>query len=58
MILINHGKQIFKVEKYMRIAQIVVKPVYSVKLVESDNLSDTNRGEGGFGSSGLKNGGK
>jgi len=35
-----------------RIAQMAILPVLDVKLVESDNLSETERGSGGFGSSG------
>lgn len=54
VILINHGKQRFKVEKHMRIAQMVVKPVLRVNVEEVSELSKTERGEGGFGSSGLK----
>ncbi|MDY0405375.1 dUTP diphosphatase [Virgibacillus sp. 179-BFC.A HS] len=52
IILINHGKQDFAVEKHMRIAQMVIAPVLQVKLEEVDDLTETARGEGGFGSSG------
>ncbi|MDY0396939.1 dUTP diphosphatase [Virgibacillus halophilus] len=52
IILINHGKNEFIVEKHMRIAQMVVAPVLRVKLEQTDILSDSARGEGGFGSSG------
>lgn len=54
IILINHGKEDFKVEKSMKIAQMVIKPVLRVKIEEVEELSDTDRGQGGFGSSGLK----
>ncbi|MCR3759048.1 dUTP diphosphatase [Clostridium felsineum] len=54
IILINHGKEDFKVEKSMKIAQMVIKPVLRVKVEEVEELSDTDRGQGGFGSSGLK----
>lgn len=54
IILINHGKDSFKVEKGMRIAQMVVKPVWTVDVIETDELSETERGEGGFGSSGVR----
>ncbi|WP_027625018.1 dUTP diphosphatase [Clostridium lundense] len=54
IILINHGKNSFKVEKHMRIAQMIIKPVYKVEVFESDELVDSERGEGGFGSTGLK----
>lgn len=54
VILINHGKSAFKVEKGMRIAQLVIKPVLEIKLVEAKKLSQTERGKNGFGSSGVK----
>ncbi|CDQ39369.1 MULTISPECIES: dUTP diphosphatase [Virgibacillus] len=54
VILINHGKDDFKVEKHMRIAQMVIAPVLQVKLTETEVLSNTSRGIGGFGSSGSK----
>lgn len=52
VILINHGKKHFKVEKGMKIAQMVIKPVITVTVEEAETLSDTRRGEGGFGSTG------
>ncbi|MBM7605682.1 dUTP pyrophosphatase [Metabacillus crassostreae] len=54
VILINHGKNEFKVEKHVRIAQMVIAPVPTVELVQVEELSSSVRGEGGFGSSGLK----
>lgn len=54
VILINHGKETFLVEKSMRIAQMVIQTVPQVHVVEVDELSTTARGEGGFGSSGTK----
>ena len=53
IILINHGRLDFKVEKDMKIAQMVIKPVLRVSLVEVDELTSTERAEGGFGSTGL-----
>jgi len=53
IIMINHGKDDFKVEKHMKIAQMVVKPIYDIDILEVEELSDTARGEGGFGSTGL-----
>ncbi|WP_024620417.1 dUTP diphosphatase [Metaclostridioides mangenotii] len=53
VIMINHGKDDFKVEKHMKIAQMVVKPIYDINVVEVEYLSDTVRGKGGFGSTGL-----
>lgn len=52
IILINHGKEGFVVEKGMRIAQMVIAPVLNIRLEEVENLSYSARGEGGFGSSG------
>lgn len=54
IILINHGKKAFKVEKHMKIAQMVIKPVFRVNVLETQELSDTVRAEGGFGSTGVK----
>jgi dUTP pyrophosphatase len=55
VILINHGKEIFIVEKNMKIAQMVINPVLSVDIKEVEGeLSETERGSGGFGSTGNK----
>ncbi|NMM65730.1 dUTP diphosphatase [Clostridium sp. P21] len=54
IILINHGKLPFKVEKNMKIAQMVVKPVLKVNIIKVQQLSETERSEGGFGSTGVK----
>lgn len=54
VILINHGKETFVVEKSMRIAQMVIQLVPEVKLIEVKELSDTERGASGFGASGMK----
>ena len=54
VILINHGKEPFKIEEGMKIAQMVVKPIVKVDVIEVEELSnDTERNENGFGSSGL-----
>jgi dUTP pyrophosphatase len=52
VLLINHGKSTFGVTKGMRIAQMIVSPVLRVDVEEAEDLSDTHRGEGGFGSTG------
>lgn len=52
IILINHGKQDFVVEKSMRIAQMVIAPVLQVTLEQVNELTNSERGDGGFGSSG------
>ena len=54
VILINHGKESFKVEKGFRIAQMIVCPVIKAQIREVDDLSKTARGAGGFGSTGNK----
>lgn len=53
VILINHGKQAFKVETGMKIAQMVVKPVFKVAVAKVQDLDTTIRGEKGFGSTGV-----
>ena len=53
VILINHGKEDFIAEKGMKIAQLVIKPVLRVEIEEADSLTETARGIGGFGSSGV-----
>jgi len=54
VILINLGHEPFKVEKGLRIAQMVVCPIVQAELKEVDDLSETERGKGGFGSTGTK----
>lgn len=53
VLLINLGLGSFKVEKYMRIAQLVLARVEMLELEEAQELNPTCRQEGGFGSSGL-----
>ncbi|MCU0286839.1 MAG: dUTP diphosphatase [Acidobacteria bacterium] len=52
IILINHGKVPFEVEKGMKIAQLVIQSVLTVDVVQVEELSCSQRGEGGFGSTG------
>ena len=54
VILINLGQKKFKVEKGFRIAQIVLCPITKIEFEEVDNLDSTDRGKGGFGSTGAK----
>lgn len=54
VILINHGEEAFEITKGMRIAQLMVKPIFDSEFVEVEALDDTDRGTGGFGSSGVK----
>ncbi len=53
VILINHGKEDFVIEVGNKIAQLVIKPVKQAEFIEVEELSDTSRGEGGFGSTGV-----
>ncbi|MCA9583023.1 MAG: dUTP diphosphatase, partial [Myxococcales bacterium] len=52
VLLINLGQEPFTIESGDRIAQLVVQPIARVAVSEVDNLEDTARGEGGFGSTG------
>ena len=52
IILFNHGKVDFVINNRDRIAQMILTPVIKMELEETDNLPDTLRGEGGFGSTG------
>lgn len=54
VILINFGQEDFTVERGMRIAQMVVSPVVQAEIVEVEELVETQRGNGGFGSTGVK----
>lgn len=53
VILLNHGDQDFIIERGDRIAQIVVAPVQRGIFVEVADLDETQRGSGGFGSTGV-----
>ena len=55
VILINAGPADFTVARGDRIAQMVVQKLADVQLVAAEQLSDTSRGAGGFGSTGVKN---
>ena len=55
VILINAGENDFTVARGDRIAQMVVQKLADVELVAAERLSDTSRGAGGFGSTGVKN---
>ena len=50
----NHSSQSQTVSNGERIAQIVIMPFISAEFIECENLSDTARGSGGFGSTGTK----
>ena len=52
VILFNHGKNDFLINNKDRIAQMILTPVIKMDLEETDDLPETIRGEGGFGSTG------
>jgi dUTP pyrophosphatase len=52
VLLINLGDKDFEIKKGDRIAQAVVAPVIQVEFLEVENLRETKRGSGGFGSTG------
>jgi len=52
VLLINHGDEPARFARGDRIAQLAIVPVPEVKWVEVDDLDETERGEGGFGSTG------
>ena len=52
VIVINHGTEPFTIMAGDRIGQIVLNKIERIEWKEVDNLSDTIRGEGGFGSTG------
>ena len=54
VLLINHGKEIYNIERAERIAQLVIQKVENVFFEPVDELDATERGIGGFGSSGKK----
>ena len=54
IILFNHGKEDFIINNGDRIAQMVLVPIVKMEFEEVDNLPNTVRGQGGFGSTGKK----
>ena len=52
IILFNHGNEKFIIKNKDRVAQMILTPVIKMELEETDDLPDTLRGEGGFGSTG------
>ncbi len=53
VVMINLGRETFALKKGMKVAQMLIQPVVTVAVVESETLDDTSRGQGGFGSTGL-----
>ena len=54
VILINHGQEVFTIRRGDRIAQMVVAPVTRLAWSEQTTLDQTERGAGGFGSTGTR----
>ena len=52
VVMINLSDKPFAIDKGMKIAQMLVQPITMVRVVETEDLDDTSRGEGGFGSTG------
>jgi dUTP pyrophosphatase len=52
VVMANLGKESFVIKKGMKIAQMLIQPVETVEVVEAEELDDTSRGQGGFGSTG------
>ena len=52
VLLFNFGSEVFRAEAGTRVAQLIVEPVVLVQPVEVSDLDDTQRGAGGFGSTG------
>jgi len=52
IVLKNLGDDEFVIEKNMKIAQMLIQPIYSPELEEVESLEETERGQGGFGSTG------
>ena len=52
IILFNHGTDDFIINNGDRVAQMILAPVHKMELEEVENLPDTSRGQGGFGSTG------
>jgi len=54
VILINHGTEDFKIKLNDRIAQLIIQKVNIIEWEEVDSLSESQRGDGGFGHTGVK----
>ena len=52
VVLLNHSQQSQKVDPGERVAQLLITPVLTPPFLETEDLSDTERGVGGFGSTG------
>ena len=53
VVMVNLSREPYEIRAGMKIAQMLVQPIVEMSVVEAENLDDTSRGEGGFGSTGL-----
>jgi dUTP pyrophosphatase len=53
VVMVNLGREPFEIKAGMKISQMLIQPVVSVSVVETEELDETSRGESGFGSTGL-----
>lgn len=53
VLLFNHSLQDFKVNVGDRVAQVIIEKITDTEIFEVDDLNETNRGSGGFGSTGV-----
>ncbi len=53
VILVNHGEEDFTITRGMRIAQMVIAPFVQARIAEALETTETERGAGGFGSTGV-----
>ena len=54
VVLTNLGKENYHIEKGSKIAQLIISPIASFEIEEAEIVDETERGEGGFGSSGTQ----
>ena len=54
VLLINHGAQAFEIQSGERIAQMIIAKHETANWIQTDELSETKRGSGGYGSTGVK----
>ena len=53
VVMVNLSREPYEIKAGMKIAQMLIQPIVEINVVEAENLDDTSRGEGGFGSIGL-----
>ncbi len=54
VILTNLSKENYTIEKGNKIAQLLIQPIETAEIIETDGLTETARGSGGFGSTGIQ----